>query len=88
MPKRVTKNGACTPTSSKTCIDSEANASPIEFETYTVPEACAAAGIKSRGLLYRLIRDGLGPKTIKLGRRRLIRRQALREWLEQMEVGS
>lgn len=50
----------------------------------SVPEAAAAMGI-SRAGLYALLARGEGPPTIKLGRRRLIRRDALQEWLRKQE---
>lgn len=53
-------------------------------EALDVPDAATAAGI-SRSKLYALIREGEGPRTFKVGRRRLVRRQALQAWLEQLE---
>jgi len=54
-------------------------------EALSIEEAASAAGI-GRTLLYELIGSGKGPATIKLGRRRLIRREALEEWLKRLEV--
>lgn len=48
-------------------------------------EEAANAARVSRGYLYRLIRAGRGPATVKIGRRRVIRRQALEEWLAGLE---
>jgi len=56
----------------------------VERIAYTVAEAAAAANI-SRSWLYQLLMAGEGPPTIKLGRRRLIRRAALDEWLASLE---
>jgi excisionase family DNA binding protein len=50
---------------------------------YNVTEFCAAHGI-SRSYFYELIARGKGPKTVKVGRRRLIPRQAAKEWLEHL----
>lgn len=51
---------------------------------YSPAEAARALGI-SRARLYQLIDDGTIP-SIKLGRRRLIRAEALRDLLERLEV--
>ena len=51
---------------------------------YSIAEAAAAANI-SRSRFYELLNAGEGPPTIKLGRRRLIRRAALDEWLASLE---
>ena len=54
-------------------------------EALSIDEAAAAAGI-GRTLLYDLLKAGEGPKTIKIRRRRIIRVEALREWLQEREV--
>jgi excisionase family DNA binding protein len=56
----------------------------VERVAYSIVEAAAAANI-SRSRLYELLNAGEGPPTIKLGRRRLIRRAALDEWLASLE---
>lgn len=56
----------------------------VERVAYSIAEAAAAASI-SRARLYELLTVGEGPPTIKLGRRRLIRRAALDEWLASLE---
>ncbi len=58
---------------------------PCERVSLSINEAAASAGI-SRGLLYALIRDGEGPRTLKLGRRRVVTIEALREWLRDREA--
>jgi len=51
---------------------------------YSPAEAAQALGI-SRARLYQLLDDGTIP-SVKLGRRRLIRRDALVELLDRLEV--
>ena len=46
---------------------------------YSVAEFCREHGI-SRGLFYRLLREGRGPRVIKAGRRTLISREAAEQW--------
>ncbi len=52
--------------------------------TYSVRDFCREHGI-SRGLFYRLLREGRGPRVIKAGRRTLISREAAEEWRRRME---
>lgn len=52
----------------------------VERISYTVEEAAAAIGI-GRSLAYELIQDGTIPSVL-LGRRRVIPRRLLEEWLE------
>lgn len=51
----------------------------------SLAEAATAAGL-SRSRLYELLADGTGPKSFKVGRRRLVRVAALREWLRGLEA--
>ena len=51
---------------------------------YSVAEFCREHGI-SRGLFYRLLREGRGPRVIKAGRRTLISREAAEDWRRLME---
>lgn len=50
----------------------------------SIPEAADSAGI-SRSRFYELLSAGDGPPTVKLGRRRLVRRAALESWLAGLE---
>ncbi len=59
----------------------------IMKSTYSVNEFCHEHGI-SRGLFYRLLRDGQGPATMKVGRRTLISREAAEEWRRRMETAG
>ncbi len=52
--------------------------------TYSVRDFCREHGI-SRGLFYRLLREGRGPRVIKAGRRTLISQEAAEEWRRRME---
>lgn len=56
----------------------------VEPLAYSPAEAANALGV-SRARLYQLLDDGTIP-SVKLGRRRLIRRQALVDLLERLEV--
>lgn len=50
----------------------------------SVETFCRAHGI-SRGLFYKLVREGRGPAIMKLNRRTLISREAAEEWRRRME---
>ena len=51
---------------------------------YTVAEFCESHGI-SKSYFYELAVHGKGPRSIKIGRRRLIPRQSAQEWLNELE---
>lgn len=53
---------------------------PIEREAFTILEFCRAHGNISRGSFYKLARQGLAPNTIRVGRRRLVAREAAEAW--------
>lgn len=59
---------------------------PAQPLVVTIDEAAEMAGI-SRAHLYELIREGRGPRTILLGRRRVLRREAVAQWLADCESG-
>lgn len=52
----------------------------------TVPEFCEAFRI-SVPFFYKLRRDGLGPREMKLGARTLISQTAANEWITEREGG-
>lgn len=54
-----------------------------EPEAISVQATARRTGI-SRGLLYGLWKDGLGPRFIKIRNRRLVRVADLRSWLESL----
>jgi predicted DNA-binding transcriptional regulator AlpA len=51
----------------------------------SVSEFCQAHGI-SRGMFYNLVRDGRGPRVMKVGTRTLISHEAAADWRRQMEA--
>lgn len=51
---------------------------------YSVTEFCEAHRI-SRSLLYRLLKNGTGPRILKLGNRTLISAEAAADWRKAME---
>lgn len=53
----------------------------------SVNEFCKSNGI-SRGLFYELLKKGLGPKIMKLGRRTLISVEEAQKWRDQMSQNS
>lgn len=59
-------------------------AEAVVAEAISVVEAAARAGV-SRTLLYEAIGTGALP-SVKLGKRRLVRVEALRRWLEALET--
>ena len=54
---------------------------------YSVTDFCREHSI-SRGLFYRLLREGSGPRVIKAGRRTLVSYEAAEEWRRRMEHES
>ncbi len=54
------------------------------MESYSVADFCRAHGI-SRALFYKLLREGHGPRVMKVGRRTLISREAAEDWRRRME---
>ena len=51
---------------------------------FSVVDFCRAHNL-SRGTFYNLLRDGLAPKTFKVGKRTLISREAAEQWRRHME---
>lgn len=56
-------------------------------DAYTIFDFCQSHGI-SRAYFYLLLREGRAPKTFKLGRRRLVSREAALAWRQRMEAES
>jgi hypothetical protein len=50
----------------------------------SIPAFCAAHSI-SRSLLYRLVKEGRGPRLTKISRRTLISAESAAEWRARME---
>ena len=57
----------------------------VQREAYTVAEFCEAHRI-SRAMFYVLARDADGPQTMKVGRRKLVSREAAANWRRRMEA--
>ena len=55
-----------------------------EVDALTVEEFCRRHNI-SRTSFYELLKDGLGPRCLRIGSRRLISREAAADWRRQME---
>jgi len=64
----------------------ESTASPKVV--FTIPEFCSTHGDISRQFLHKLIKDGKGPRLMKVGRRTLITAEAAADWRKQMENES
>jgi excisionase family DNA binding protein len=60
------------------------SATNTETDALTIGEVAAAIRI-SRRHLHKLMQNGSGPPVIRLGRRKIIRREALRQWLVEQE---
>ncbi len=54
---------------------------------YGIAEFCRDARI-CRSKLYDLLKEGRGPKTIKIGRRRLILVDSAQRWLDELELAT
>jgi hypothetical protein len=54
------------------------------MKAYSVNDFCREYRI-SRALFYNLLRNGRGPRVMKVGRRTLISQQAAEEWQRKME---
>ena len=61
--------------------------SNTEPPLYTVSGFCAAHHI-ARSFLYQLLREGRGPRVMKLGRRTFITREAAADWRVRMEKAT
>ena len=51
---------------------------------YTVPDFCTATNL-SKTHFYALLKEGRGPRLMKVGRRTLISTQAAADWCKRME---
>jgi hypothetical protein len=58
-----------------------------ELDAFSVAEFCQRHGICRAGY-YNLRREGLAPKSFKVGRRRLISKESAAEWRSKMEAAS
>ena len=55
----------------------------MQPQTYTVPQFLAAYNL-SRSTLYRLWKEGCGPRTVRVGRRVLIPVDAAEAWINSL----
>ena len=55
---------------------------------YTVQEFCAEHGGISKVFFYKLLKDGKGPRLMKVGRRTLITGESAADWRKKMEDDS
>lgn len=55
---------------------------------YTVAEFCQEHGGISKVFFYKLLKEGKGPRLMKVGRRTLITGEAAADWRKQMEEAS
>ncbi len=53
---------------------------------FTVSEFCEAHGRMSRTLFYSLVKEGKGPRLMKIGRRTLVSQEAAADWRRAMET--
>jgi len=63
------------------------NSDISQKQAYSVTQFCAAHSI-SRAMFYVLRKQGKGPRTMKVGRRTLISKEAAREWRARIEQES
>jgi excisionase family DNA binding protein len=56
-----------------------------DHDALSVAQFCKRHGI-SRATLYNLLRDGVGPRIMKVGSRTLISAEAARAWRERLEA--
>jgi hypothetical protein len=62
-------------------------AMPAARAAYSVRDFCVAHGI-TKVLFYKLIKDGVGPRIMKIGRRTLISVESATEWRRHLEETS
>jgi predicted DNA-binding transcriptional regulator AlpA len=55
--------------------------------TFTVDEVLEKARI-SRGLFYKIVRQGKGPKMVRMGRRTFVTPRELDAWIDRLQRGS
>jgi hypothetical protein len=60
---------------------------PIPRGAYSIPEFAAAHGFSTE-MYFKLKRQGLGPKEMQVGRRRLISLEAAAEWRRAREAAA
>jgi excisionase family DNA binding protein len=76
-----------TKTKPKTKVKRLMAAMPIERTAYTIEESAASIGV-SRATIYRLIKEGRGPKITHLGGRRIITIDHHREFVRSLSEAA
>lgn len=61
--------------------------SVMEPLALNIPDLAKAAGVSVRHV-YSMMKRGEGPPVVKLGRRRVVRREAAEAWLRSMEKAA
>jgi predicted DNA-binding transcriptional regulator AlpA len=56
----------------------------LKKDVYTVPEFCESHGF-SRAFFYKLLKEGNGPKLMRLRKRVFITKESAKEWRLKME---
>jgi hypothetical protein len=75
MPQRITQDAT------------QAQLGAVDRAAYSVVEFARAHSM-SRAHLYNLLRDGLGPRVMRAGRRTLISTESAAEWRRRMEAAA
>ena len=61
------------------------NNSAICKKAFSIDEFCSTHGI-SRAMFYKILKEGTGPRTMRVGSRTLISDEASTDWRRQMEA--
>ena len=59
----------------------------MNYETYTISQFCEAHNL-SRAFFYNLKKQGLAPKIVELGGKRLVTREAAEAWRAELATTS
>ena len=58
---------------------------PLAKKAFSIDEFCSVHGI-SRAMFYKILKEGGGPRTMRVGSRTLISDEASADWRRQMEA--
>lgn len=61
------------------------NSTATSKKAFSIDEFCSAHGI-SRAMFYKILKEGTGPRTMRVGSRTLISDEASADWRRQMEA--
>lgn len=59
----------------------------LDSKTQSVDDFCKSHSI-SKAFFYNLVKDGKGPRLMKVGRRTLVSAEAAKEWRQRMEKNT